>query len=140
MPIFDYHCHLNPREIYENIQFRNLGHLMLGGDHYKWRAMLSNGVPDALCRGEASDWDKFYAFAGTLKYAIGNPLFHWTHLELKRVFGIDEVLSEKTAKDVWDKANAMLRTEEFRCRPPYRKVQREGHLHHGRPVRRPALP
>ena len=85
MPIFDYHCHLNPREIYENIQFRNLGHLMLGGDHYKWRAMLSNGVPDALCRGEASDWDKFYAFAGTLKYAIGNPLFHWTHLELKRV-------------------------------------------------------
>lgn len=116
MPIFDYHCHLNPREIYENIQFRNIGHLMLGGDHYKWRAMLSNGVPDALCRGEASDWDKFYAFAGTLKYAIGNPLFHWTHLELKRVFGIDEVLSEKTAKDVWDKANAMLKTDEYRCR------------------------
>lgn len=116
MPIFDYHCHLNPREIYENIQFRNIGHLMLGGDHYKWRAMLSNGVPDALCRGDGSDWEKFYAFAGTLKYAIGNPLFHWTHLELKRVFGIDEVLSEKTAKAIWDKANAMLQSDDFRCR------------------------
>ncbi len=116
MPIYDYHCHLSPREIYENVQYRNIGHLMLGGDHYKWRAMLSNGVPEENIRGKGSDWEKFYAFAGTLKYAIGNPLFHWTHLELQRVFGIHEVLSEATAKAIWDKANAMLATEDFRCR------------------------
>lgn len=116
LPIFDYHCHLNPREIFENIRFRNLGHLMLGGDHYKWRAMLSNGVPEVNIRGEGSDWDKFFAFACTLKYAIGNPLYHWTHLELQRVFGIADILSEATAQSIWDRANAMLEREEFRCR------------------------
>lgn len=116
MPIFDYHCHLSPKEIAENIQFRNIGHLMLGGDHYKWRAMLSNGVPDECIRGNASDWDKFMAFAKTLKYAIGNPLFHWTHMELQRVFGINDILSEETAKAIWDKANAMLSTDAFRCK------------------------
>ena len=116
MPIFDYHCHLNPQEIYENIRFRNLGHLMLGGDHYKWRAMLSAGVPEENIRGEGSDWDKFYAFAGVLKYAIGNPLYHWTHLELQRVFGIRDVLDEASARAIYDSANAMLATEDFRCR------------------------
>ena len=116
MPIFDYHCHLSPREIYENIQFRNIGHLMLGGDHYKWRAMRANGVPEALCCAAGDDWEKFLAFAGTLKYAIGNPLYHWTHLELRRVFGITDVLTEKSAKVIWDKANAMLQTDDFRCR------------------------
>lgn len=116
MPIFDYHCHLNPQEINDNIQFRNIGHLMLGGDHYKWRAMLSNGVAEENIRGNGSDWDKFLAFAKTLKYAIGNPLFHWTHLELQRVFGIYDVLSEATAKDIWDRANAMLATDDFRCK------------------------
>ena len=116
MPIFDYHCHLSPREIYENIQFRNIGHLMLGGDHYKWRAMRANGVPEALCCAAGDDWEKFLAFAGTLKYAIGNPLYHWTHLELRRVFGITDVLTEKSAKAIWDKANAMLQTDDFRCR------------------------
>lgn len=116
MPIFDYHCHLSPREIYENIQFRNIGHLMLGGDHYKWRAMRANGVPEALCCAAGDDWEKFLSFAGTLKYAIGNPLYHWTHLELRRVFGITDVLTEKSAKAIWDKANAMLQTDDFRCR------------------------
>ncbi len=116
MPIFDYHCHLNPKEIADNIQFRNIGHLFLGGDHYKWRAMLSNGVSDECIRGNASDWDKFLSFAKMLKYAVGNPLFHWTHLELQRVFGIDDILSEKTAKAIWDRANAMLATDEFRCK------------------------
>lgn len=116
MPIFDYHCHLSPREIYENIQFRNIGHLMLGGDHYKWRAMRANGAPEALCCAAGDDWEKFLAFAGTLKYAIGNPLYHWTHLELRRVFGITDVLTEKSAKVIWDKANAMLQTDDFRCR------------------------
>ena len=116
MPIFDYHCHLSPREIYENIQFRNIGHLMLGGDHDKWRAMRANGAPEALCCAAGDDWEKFLAFAGTLKYAIGNPLYHWTHLELRRVFGITDVLTEKSAKAIWDKANAMLQTDDFRCR------------------------
>ncbi len=116
MPIFDYHCHLSPREIYENIQFRNIGHLMLGGDHYKWRAMRANGAPEALCCAGGDDWEKFLAFAGTLKYAIGNPLYHWTHLELRRVFGITDVLTEKSAKAIWNKANAMLQTDDFRCR------------------------
>lgn len=116
MPIFDYHCHLSPKEIAENIRFRNIGHLMLGGDHYKWRLMLANGVPEENIRGNGSDWDKFLAYATCLKYAIGNPLYHWTHLELQRVFGIDDVLSEKTAKDIWDRANAMLETDDFRCK------------------------
>ena len=115
-PIYDYHCHLNPREIYENVQFRNIGHLMLGGDHYKWRAMLSNGVPESVIYGEGDDWEKFYAFACTLKYAVGNPLYHWTHLELQRVFGIHDVLNEHTAADIWARANAMLATDDFRCR------------------------
>jgi len=116
MPIFDYHCHLNPREIYENIQFRNLSHLMLGGDHYKWRAMRSAGVPEENICGSGSDWDKFAAFAGMLKYAIGNPLYHWTHLELRRVFGITDILNAASARAIYDSANAMLDTEDFRCR------------------------
>ena len=119
MPIYDYHCHLNPKEIVDNIQYRNISHLMLGGDHYKWRQMLTNGADESLMYGDAgsaSDWDKFYAYASMLKYAIGNPLYHWTHLELQRVFGIYDVLSEKTAKSIWDRANALLATDEFRCR------------------------
>lgn len=119
MPIYDYHCHLSVHEIVENINYRNISHLMLGGDHYKWRAMLSNGADESLLYGDngsGSDWDKFYAYASMLKYAIGNPLYHWTHLELQRVFGIYDVLSEKTARQIWDKANALLATDEFRCR------------------------
>ncbi len=117
MPIFDYHCHISPQEIYENIQFRNIGHLMLGGDHYKWRAMRSAGVPESHVRGEGgSDWEKFLAYARTLKYAVGNPLFHWTHLELQRVFGITDVLNEASAQRIWDSANAQLTGEDFRCR------------------------
>lgn len=116
MPIFDYHCHVSPKEISENIRFRSITHLMLGGDHYKWRAMLANGAAEENIRGDGSDWEKFLAFAKALKYAVGNPLFHWTHLELQRVFGIYDILSEKTAKDIFDKANAMLQTDEFRCK------------------------
>lgn len=116
MPIYDYHCHISPRMIAENHKFANIGELMLGGDHYKWRVMLSNGVDDRLCRGDASWFDKWMAFASSLKYCIGNPMYHWTHLELRRVFGINEILSEKTAEDIWNRANAMLEKEEFRCR------------------------
>ena len=116
MPIYDYHCHISPRMIYENHQFENIGELMLGGDHYKWRVMLSNGVDEKFIRGNASWHDKWLAFAASLKYCIGNPMFHWTHLELRRVFGIEDILSEKTAEDIWNRANALLATEEYRCR------------------------
>ena len=115
MPIFDYHCHLNPREIAENIRFRNIGHLMLGGDHYKWRAMDAYGYDPEFVR-TSGDYERFMAFAKAMPMMIGNPLYHWTHLELRRVFGIEDVLSEKTAQSVWDRANALLETEDFRAR------------------------
>ncbi len=115
MPIYDYHCHISPAQIAANHKFENIGELMLGGDHYKWRVMLSNGVEDKYCRGDATWFEKWMAFASSLKYAVGNPMYHWTHLELKRVFGIEEVLSEKTAEDIWNRANALLATEEYRC-------------------------
>ena len=116
MPIFDYHCHLSPKEIAENISFRNIGHLFLGGDHYKWRAMAAYGIDDRDIRGAGSDYDKFMAYARAMPYMIGNPLYHWTHLELKRVFGIDTPLNEKSAPEIWEKANAMLITEDFRAK------------------------
>ena len=116
MPICDYHCHLIPREIAENKQFRNITELFLGGDHSKWRAMASNGVDDKFIRGDGDDYEKFLAYAKTISLAIGNPLYHWTHLELKRVFGIDTPLTEKTAPEIWKKANEMLATEEFRAK------------------------
>ncbi len=116
MPIFDYHCHLSPKEIAENISFRNIGHLFLGGDHYKWRAMAAFGVDDKNIRGAGSDYDKFLAYAKAMPYMIGNPLYHWTHLELKRVFGVETPLTEKSAPEIWEKCNAMLATEEFRAK------------------------
>ena len=115
MPIYDYHCHIPPAQIAENHRFANIGELMLGGDHYKWRVMLSNGVDEKYIRGDASWHDKWLAFASSLKYCVGNPMYHWTHLELQRVFGITDILSEKTAEDIWNRANAMLATDEFRC-------------------------
>lgn len=115
MPIYDYHCHISPAQIAENHKFENIGELMLGGDHYKWRVMLSNGVEEQYIRGNASWLEKWKAFAGCMKYCVGNPMYHWTHLELKRVFGIDEVLTEKNAEDIWNRANALLATDEYRC-------------------------
>ena len=116
MPIYDYHCHLSPREIAENIRFRNVGHLFLGGDHYKWRAMAAFGIDDKFIRGQSSDEEKFMAYAKAMPYMMGNPLYHWTHLELKRVFGVDTPLSEKTAPEIWEKCNALLAKDEFRAR------------------------
>lgn len=113
MPIFDYHCHLSPAEIAEDKAFRNITELWLGGDHYKWRAMRSNGVDEEYITGNASDYDKFMAWAKTMPYCIGNPLYHWSHLELKRFFGIDTVINEDTADEIWQKANAMLKEKEF---------------------------
>ncbi len=107
-PIFDYHCHLPPQQIATNRKFGNLYQIWLEGDHYKWRAMRSNGVPERFCTGDASDWEKFLAFARTVPKTLRNPLYHWSHLELKRYFGIDELLNGDTAKSIWDRVNEQL--------------------------------
>lgn len=116
MPIIDYHCHLSPKQIYENYQFRNITEIWLGGDHYKWRLMRANGVDESLITGDASDYDKFVAWAKTVPMTIGNPLYHWSHLELQRFFGIDTLLDEASAPEIWEKTNALLSQEEFRVR------------------------
>ena len=107
-PIFDFHCHLSPREIAENRRFHNLFEIWLEGDHYKWRAMRTNGVAERLCTGDASPYDKFLAWARTVPYTLRNPLYHWTHLELKRYFNIDTLLDENSARKIWDRANEQL--------------------------------
>jgi len=116
MPIIDYHCHLSPRMIAENHRFKNITELFLGGDHYKWRVLRTNGVDEEYITGDAPDYDKFLKFAETLPYSIGNPIFHWTQLELKRYFDIDEILSPKTADMIWEKCNGMLKREDFRAK------------------------
>jgi len=109
MPIYDYHCHLPPHDLAANRSFSNLYDVWLAGDHYKWRAMRHNGVPESHCTGEADPYDKFVAFARTVPHTLRNPLHHWTHLELQRYFGIDTLLNEDTAKEVWDEANRQLK-------------------------------
>ena len=116
LPIIDYHCHLDPKLIAIDYQFDNLGELFLGGDHYKWRMVRSFGVDEEYITGNASYKDKFRAFAKALSFAIGNPLYHWTHLELKAYFGIDEALTEDNADEIYEKCTAMLKTKEFSCR------------------------
>ncbi len=106
--IFDYHCHLPPQQIAANRKFENLTQIWLEGDHYKWRAMRSNGIPEKYCTGDASDWEKFLAYARTVPKTLRNPLYHWTHLELQRYFGIDELLNEESAKSIWNRANEQL--------------------------------
>lgn len=109
MPIIDYHCHLSPKEIYEDKKFNNISELWLSGDHYKWRLMRSFGVDEEYITGKSSDKDKFMAWAKTLSLAIGNPLYEWSHLELKNYFGFDEVLDEDSAEKVWDLVNEKLK-------------------------------
>ncbi|GAB1773256.1 glucuronate isomerase [Priestia megaterium] len=116
MPIIDYHCHLNPQEVYENKQFKTLTNVWLDGDHYKWRLMRANGIEEEKITGSASDYEKFLAWAKTVPMTIGNPLYHWTHLELKRFFDIDEILNEQTAPFIWEKANEKLRSGKFGAR------------------------
>lgn len=116
MPIFDYHCHINPKEIAEDKQFENITQIWLYGDHYKWRGMRTNGVDEKYCTGNASDWEKFEKWAETVPYTLRNPLFHWTHLELKKFFGIDKVLSPATANEIWDECNAKLQLPEYSAR------------------------
>ena len=112
-PIFDYHCHLSPQDLAENRQFGNLSDAWLEGDHYKWRAMRLHGVDEKFCTGDASGFEKFQAFASTVPHTLRNPLYHWTHLELARYFGITETLNESTAPAIWEQANAQLQSEDL---------------------------
>ena len=126
MPIIDYHCHLVPRQIAENIQFKDITQLWLVdghyGDHYKWRAMRANGVSEEyLTGGTKSSWETFEKWAETVPYTMRNPLYHWTHLELSRVFGIDKLLCPATAREIFEECNAKLATEEFRGQALIRK-------------------
>lgn len=121
MPIIDYHCHLSPKMIAEDYKFKNAYDLFLGGDHYKWRQMRTMGIDEEYITGNADDYDKWVCFAKTMPYLIGNPLYHWTHLELKRYFDIDTILTEDTAKEIWDKVNEKLSGDGFSCRDLIRK-------------------
>lgn len=125
MPIIDYHCHLSPQEIAENKQFADITELWLGGDHYKWRAMRANGVGEEFITGNKPAWEKFQKWVETVPYAMRNPLYHWTHLELKRVFGIDKLLKPDTAREIFEECNALLATEEFRGQALIRKFNVE---------------
>ena len=114
-PIIDYHCHLSPQEVAENIQFRDITQLWLGCDHYKWRAMRANGVAEEyITLRQHNAWEVFEKWAETVPYTMRNPLYHWTHLELKRVFGIDKLLSPATAREIFEECNAKLATPEYR--------------------------
>lgn len=108
LPIIDYHCHLSPEMMYKDEQFKNITQIFLGGDHYKWRYMRSCGLDEKYMTGDAPDKEKFEEFCSVLQYAIGNPLYHWTHLELKRYFDIDTIVRADTAEEIWEKANAVI--------------------------------
>jgi len=117
-PIIDYHCHLNPQEIVENKRFGNLTEVWLYGDHYKWRAMRANGIAEPLVTGgkDVSDYDRFLAWSRTVPNTLGNPLYHWSHLELQRYFGINELINERNAPAIWEQANAKLQTDDLSVR------------------------
>ena len=121
LPIIDYHCHLSPKQIADNYQFKNAFDLFLGGDHYKWRQIRTNGVPEELITGNGDEYEKFKMFAKTLPRLIGNPLYHWTHLELKRYFDIDETLNEESCERIWNKVNECLAKPEFRAQELIKK-------------------
>src|SRR5215472_2852367 len=124
-PILDYHTHLPQAEIADNRRFKNLYEIWLEGDHYKWRAMRANGVPERYCTGNAEPYEKFLAWAGTVPHTLRNPLYHWTHLELKRYFEIDELLDQTTAPAIWKRANEFLASEEFTTQGILRKYHVE---------------
>ena len=109
LPIIDYHSHLPVEVIAKNEHFENITDIWIRGDHYKWRAMRLNGIPEAFCSGESNDWEKFEAWSNTLPLTIRNPLYHWSNLELRRYFDIEEKLTPKTAKAIWDKSNEFLK-------------------------------
>ena len=121
LPIIDYHCHISPQMIAEDYKFKNAYELFLGGDHYKWRQMRSNGIDEIMITGDGDEFEKWLGFAKTIKRCIGNPLYHWTSLELKRYFGIDTPLTEKTARQIWDKCNELLARDDFSVQNLIRK-------------------
>ncbi|OCB96892.1 Glucuronate isomerase [Bacillus amyloliquefaciens] len=132
MPIIDYHCHLSPKEIYENKTFATITEAWLYGDHYKWRIMRANGIEERCITGNASDEEKFFAWAKTVPTAIGNPLYSWTHLELQRWFGIYDLLNEKNAPEIWEKTNELLQGEGFGARDRHHAELIQD-LHHTKP-------
>ncbi|GAB3198259.1 glucuronate isomerase [Pontibacter aydingkolensis] len=125
MPIIDYHCHLSPEDIAKDRKFKNLTQIWLEGDHYKWRAMRTNGIPERFCTGDAPDFEKFQKWAETVPYTMRNPLYHWTHMELKRPFGIEKILKPETAREIYDYCSEMLQTDEFSVRGILRKMNVE---------------
>jgi len=122
MPIYDYHCHLPVEQIASDHRFENLTQAWLYGDHYKWRAMRTNGVAERFCTGDATDYDKFIKWSETVPYCLRNPLYHWTHMELRRYFGIKKLLNPDTARQVYDRCSEMLRSPEFSVRNLLRKM------------------
>lgn len=122
MPIVDYHCHLPPQQIAEDTRFENLTQVWLYGDHYKWRAMRANGVDESYCTGDKPDYDKFQQWAATVPYTLRNPLYHWTHLELQRYFGINQILNADTARKIYDECTAKLQTPEYFVRNLLRRM------------------
>jgi len=125
LPIIDYHCHLDPAQIAEDINFENLTQIWLAGDHYKWRAMRANGIEERYCTGDASDKEKFKQWAKTVPNTLRNPLYHWTHLELQRYFDIRELLNPESAEKIYEEAGAMLQSEDFSVRNLIRKMNVE---------------
>jgi len=115
-PIFDYHCHLPVKDLADDICYNNIGQAWLAGDHYKWRLMRSNGIAEKFCTGDASDYEKFEKWAETVPMSIRNPLYHWTHLELQRFFNIDDLLSPRTCKKIYDQCSKLLQSSEFSVR------------------------
>jgi glucuronate isomerase len=122
MPIYDYHCHIPPQQVADDKCFDNLTQIWLYGDHYKWRAMRASGVDEKFITGNASDWEKFEKWAATVPFTVRNPLYHWTHMELKKPFGIKKLLSPASAKEIYDSASAMLKTKEYSVRGIMRKM------------------
>jgi glucuronate isomerase len=122
MPIIDYHSHLSPKQIAEDHQFENLTQIWLYGDHYKWRAMRANGIPEEFITGNKSDFEKFEKWAETVPNTVRNPLYHWTHLELRRYFDVQELLSPKTAKNIYDECSEKLKSPEYSTRNLLKKM------------------
>ena len=116
MPIIDYHCHLSPADIANDRKFENLTKIWLDGDHYKWRAMRTNGVDEKYITGNADDFTRFLKWAETVPYTMRNPLYHWTHMELQRPFGVDKILNADTAREIYDSCTALLQKDEYSCR------------------------
>lgn len=121
MPIYDYHCHLSAREIYEDKKYKNITEIWLGGDHYKWRAMRAHGIKEDFITGTEDDYLKFEKWAETVRYSFGNPLYHWTHMELRKYFNITDILSPKTSKEIYEKCNIILEGNELTVRKIIKK-------------------